>query len=39
MLLLDGDKTGDNDWYDKNIPVADRLYDEHLALLKDEGLI
>jgi hypothetical protein len=39
ILLLSGDKTGDNDWYDKNIPVADRLYDEHLALLKDEGLI
>jgi hypothetical protein len=39
ILLLSGDKTGDNDWYDKNIPVADRLYDEHLALLKNEGLI
>lgn len=39
ILLLGGDKTGDNDWYDKSIPIADRLYDEHLALLKNEGLI
>ena len=39
ILLLGGDKTGDNDWYVKSIPIADRLYDEHLALLKNEGLI
>lgn len=39
ILLLGGDKTGDNDWYDKNIPIADRLYDDHLALLKREGLV
>ncbi len=39
ILLLGGDKTGDNDWYDKSIPIADRLYDEHLVLLKNEGLI
>lgn len=39
ILLLGGDKTGDNDWYDKNIPIADRLYDDHLALLKNEGLV
>ena len=39
ILLLGGDKTGDDDWYDKNIPIADRLYDDHLALLKNEGLV
>ncbi len=39
ILLLGGDKTGDDDWYDKNIPIADRLYDDHLALLKHEGLV
>ena len=39
ILLLGGDKTGDDQWYEKNIPVADRLYDEHLNELKHEGLI
>ena len=38
ILLLGGDKTGDEQWYDKNVPVADRLYDEHLNELKREGL-
>ncbi len=35
----EGDKTGDDRWYEVNVPVADRLYDEHLAELKKEGLI
>jgi hypothetical protein len=39
ILLLGGDKTGDDRWYDKNVPIADRLYNEHLALLRKEGLI
>lgn len=39
ILLLGGDKTGNDRWYDENVPIADRLYDEHLALLKKEGLI
>lgn len=39
ILLLGGDKTGDARWYEVNVPVADRLYDEHLAALKQEGLI
>ena len=39
ILLLGGDKTGDDRWYDTNVPVADRLYDEHLAQLGKEGLI
>lgn len=39
ILLIGGDKTGDDRWYDVNIPIADRLYDEHLALLRKEGLI
>jgi hypothetical protein len=29
-LLLGGDKTGDDRWYDVSVPLADRLYDEHL---------
>ena len=39
ILLLGGDKTGDDRWYEVNVPLADRLYDEHLAELKKEGLI
>ena len=39
ILLLGGDKTGDDRWYEVNVPFADRLYEEHLAELKKEGLI
>lgn len=39
ILLLAGDKTGEDRWYDVNVPIADKLYDEHLNLLKKEGLI
>jgi hypothetical protein len=39
ILLLGGDKTGNQRWYDIHLPQADRLYDEHLAELKREGLI
>ena len=30
ILLIGGCKTGDDRWYDKMVPVADDLYDEHL---------
>lgn len=39
ILLLGGDKTGADRWYEINVPVADRLYDEHLAQLRREGLL
>ena len=39
ILLLGGDKTGDNRFYDRMIPLADDLYDIHLQSLGDEGLI
>lgn len=39
ILLIGGDKTGDDRWYDTNVPVADRLYDEHISQLQKEGLI
>ncbi len=39
ILLLGGDKTGNPRWYDEQVPVADRLYDEHLETLKKEGLL
>ena len=37
ILLLGGDKTGNNRWYDENIPLADKLYDEHIEILKKEA--
>lgn len=39
ILLIGGDKTGDQRWYETQVPVADRLYDDHLAELKKEGRI
>lgn len=39
ILLIGGDKTGDGRFYQTFVPVADRLYDEHLAALKKEGLL
>ena len=39
ILLLGGDKTGDDRFYERMIPVADRLYDEYLAELRKEVLI
>jgi hypothetical protein len=38
LLLLGGDKTGDDRWYERVVPIADRLYDDHLQLLRQEGL-
>lgn len=38
ILLIGGNKTGQDRWYDKYIPIADELYDHHLKLLEDEGL-
>lgn len=38
ILLIGGEKTGDNRWYDTHVPIADRLYDEHLEQLQREGL-
>lgn len=39
ILLIGGDKTGDDRWYDRLVPLADRLYDEHLRTLDREGLL
>lgn len=38
ILLIGGDKTGDGRWYETHIPIADKLYDEHLVQLRKEGL-
>ena len=37
ILLIGGDKTGDGRWYDVHVPIADRLYDDHLEQLGHEG--
>lgn len=37
ILLIGGDKTGDDRFYATFVPIADRLYDEHIAELRREG--
>ena len=37
ILLLGGDKTGNDRWYAVHVPLADRLYDEHLEQLRKDG--
>jgi len=39
ILLVGGDKTGDDRFYETFIPIADRLYDEYVDELRREGLI
>jgi hypothetical protein len=39
ILLIGGDKTGNDRWYEEFVPRADRLYDRHIETLKQEGLI
>ena len=39
ILLLGGDKTGQDRWYEQFVPAADALYDEHLDTLEKEGLL
>lgn len=39
ILLLGGEKSGNDRWYEKYVPKADKLYDEHLESLKKEGLV
>ena len=39
ILLIGGDKTGDDRFYGRMVPIADRLYDVYIAEIKKEGLI
>lgn len=39
ILLIGADKTGDNRFYERMIPIADELYNVHLMELKQEGLL
>ncbi len=37
ILLIGGDKTGDRRFYERHVPVADRLYDEHLREIGEDA--
>jgi hypothetical protein len=37
ILLIGGNKAGQGRWHEQWIPVADRLYDEHLDELRKDG--
>lgn len=39
ILLIGGDKTGKNQFYDEMVPLAGAPYDTHLEELRKEGLI
>lgn len=39
ILLIGGDKTGDDRFYERYVRRADELYDTHLDELRKEGLI
>ncbi len=39
ILLIGGCKVGDDNFYSKYVPIADKLYDEHIQTLAKEGLI
>ena len=39
ILLIGGDKTGDDRFYERMLPMADKLYDDYLKEIREEGLI
>ena len=39
ILLIGGHKTGEDLFYRQYVPIADRLYDQYLEELRQEGLI
>jgi len=36
ILLIGGEKTGDDRWYEHYVPLADAVYERHLRELEDE---
>ena len=36
LLLVGDDKTGDDRWYEKNVPLADQIYDAYLSEIEEE---
>ncbi len=39
ILLIGGDKTGNDRFYEQYVATADRLYDQYLEEIRKEGLI
>jgi hypothetical protein len=39
VLLIGGDKTGNDRWYEMFVPIADRIYDDHIEQLRKEGVL
>ena len=39
ILLIGGVKTSNKRFYEEYVPIADRLYDDHIEELREEGLI
>ena len=39
ILLIGSDKTGDNRFYERMVPVADDLYDSYIEEIRWEGVI
>ena len=39
ILLIGGNKVGNNRWYDEFVPQADKIYDKHMEELEKEGLL
>ncbi len=37
ILLIGGNKTGDDQFYQRMVPIADRIYDEHLRELEQSN--
>ena len=37
ILLIGGDKGGKPRWYEEFVPKADKIYDDHLAELKENA--
>jgi hypothetical protein len=37
ILLIGGDKTGDDRFYERMVPIADQLYDLYIAEIRKEG--
>ena len=36
-MLLGGNKTGDDRWYERNVALADQIYDNYLAEIEEEN--
>ena len=37
LLILGGDKTGNDRWYEENVPKAERIYEQYLKEIEEES--